>query len=198
MIYHIISDDVFFLSGASEVLKKVINEASIMSNNINVNGWRYTRMAISKIPSQKIIIYINCFRKRRIVLRLAAAHNLVAIIITPFRTISNDVKNNPMLISAQCSREDLLFSILNSNPKYSHKNGSKSSQNIIRRLSSGVSIPELATKLGMSQKMIYTIKNNAIRKLGLTTTKLHGLLLCRDILEMNRINLCCNNIRNGR
>lgn len=198
MIYHIISDDVFFLSGADAALRSVIHETSIIINNINVSGWRYTRNAISKTPSQKIIIYIHCFRKRRRILRLAASHNLGVIILTKLKHSRGEVSNNSSLISSKCSKDVFLFSSLNSNPKRNYINSSKKSCNIIKMLSSGISIPDIATKLGVSPKVVYTTKNDTIRRLGITTAKLHGLLLCRDILEMNHINLRCNNIRNAR
>ncbi|HIE8867857.1 hypothetical protein SB5439_03627 [Klebsiella variicola] len=198
MIYHIISDDIFFLLGASAALKAVIKEGFIISNNINVNSWKHTRDEILKTPLQKIIIYIHCFRKRRRVLRLAASHDLSVIILTPLKLNENDTNNNSMLISPQCSTLDFLFSSLNSTSNYSYKNGWKKSYKIIKMLSSGVSTHELSTKLGISKKMVYTIKNDTIRKLGLTTAKIDGLLLCRDILEMNLINLRCNNIRKSR
>lgn len=198
MIYHIISDDIFFLSGANEALRSVIREASIISNNINIRGWKYTRNVISKNPSQKIIVYIHCFRKRRRILRLAASHNLGVIIFTKLNHSSSEINSNSTLISSKCSKDLFLLSSLSSNSNFNYSNRSKKSGNIIKMLSSGISIAEAATKLGISKKVVSTTKNETIKKLGITTAKPHGLLLCRDILEMNRINLRCNNIRKGR
>ncbi|MFS6933780.1 hypothetical protein [Klebsiella oxytoca] len=196
MIYHLISDDVFFLCGASKILKTVVNEGSITSNNININGWKKTKKEISKKPFQKIIIYMHCFRKRRRLLRLAAAHDINVIVFTRFKD-DCDNKHNSFIKSSLCSKEDFLFSLLNGR-ELIEKRQSLTSQKIIKMLSSGISISELSKKLGLSQKMIYATKNNTIRNFGLTTTKLHGLLLCRDILEMKSINLRCKNRMNHK
>lgn len=194
MFYHLISDDAFFLTGAVELLRSMFNKDCIVDNNININGWKKTKEYISKTPFQKIIVYMHCYRKRRRLLRLAAAHNIEVIILTEFKDLHYDIEYNPTIISSLSSKDEFLFSLLNN--RFSTKNkGSALSYNVIKRLSTGISITELAKKLGISQKAVYATKNNTIRNLGLTPTSLHGLLLCRDILEMKSINLHCKKMR---
>ena len=69
---------------------------------------------------------------------------------------------------------------------------------IFKGLSAGVSVIKLAETLHITQKSVYAIKNNTIKKFGFENTKLNGFLLCRDLLEMNEIAMRYKRIGNAK
>lgn len=186
MVYLIISDNNFFLQGARDILNAAsdFDRKKVIINNVSVNGLAVVKNSILKHRPKKIILNMNCIHKRRALLRLAGSFNLPVLLMSDIHKGDCTYGDNITLISCLCTRATFLREILRNDGCPTFKLPTPLSQLIIRKLSAGGSIVSVSENLGIDPKRIYLMKNNAIRRMGISTTKTQGMLLCRDILEM--------------
>lgn len=185
-IINVITDDVYFLQGARHLLSEAPGN-HVIYNDINTSGLRGVVKSVAT-NRQKIILYIHCFRKRRVVLRLVAAYNLQVFVVTHCKVSGFNNVRDPVIIPSFLSRKEFLQKI-KSGKRHVYRKSSLRSKKIFKGLSAGVSVKDLAETLNITQKAVYAIKNQTIKKFGINSTKMNGFLLCRDLLEMNEIGL---------
>lgn len=194
-IINVITDDVYFLQGARHLLNEMPGKHAVLYNDINITGLRNLVKCFATYD-QKVILYIHCIRKRRIVLRLVAAFNLQVFVITHCKVSDSNNHKNPIIIPSFLSQKEFLQKI-KSAKRSDYRKSTLRSKRIFKGLSAGVSVKELAETLNITQKAVYAIKNHTIKKFGFKSTKMNGFLLCRDLLEMNEIGLRYKRIVDG-
>lgn len=192
MIYHIISDNSFFLQGANGILASTsdFRKIKIAMSNISINELEVIGNSFLKNRPEKIILNVNCIHKRRVLLRLAGTFNLPVLLMSDIHQDDSLYGNNITLISCLCTREKFLREILSESIYPEFKIYSPVSQLIIRRLAAGESIQSVSKRLSIDPRKVYAIKNYTIRCMGISSTKPQGMLLCRDILEMMNCQQC--------
>lgn len=186
-IINIITDDVYFLQGARHLLNESSKNHAVLYNDINEKGLRAVVKSFAT-DDQKVILYIHSIRKRRVLLRLIAAYNLQVFVITHCKVSDCNNDKGLMIIPSSLSKKEFLQKIKSA--KWSvYRKVSQRSKRIFKGLSAGASVKDLAETLNITQKAVYAIKNDTIKKFGFKSTKMDGFLLCRDFLEMNEIGL---------
>lgn len=194
-IINIITDDVYFLQGARPLLNEAAENHAVLYNDINASGLRAVVRSFATYD-QKVILYIHCIRKRRVLLRLVAAYNLQVFVITHCKVSDCNNDKDPMIIPSFLSKKEFLQKI-KSAKRSVYRKSSQRSKRIFKGLSAGASVKDLAETLNITQKAVYAIKNHTIKKFGFKSTKMNGFLLCRDLLEMNEIGLRYKRIVDG-
>lgn len=186
-VFNIITDDVYFLQGIRHLLSEASEHHVILYNDISTSGLRAVVKSFAT-HDQKVILYIHCIRKRRIILRLVAAYNLQVFVITHCKLSGCNNDKNSIIIPSFLSKKEFLQKI-KSAKRSVYRKSSQRSKRIFKGLSTGASVKDLAQTLNITQKAVYTIKNHTIKNFGFKSTKINGFLLCRDLLEMNEIGL---------
>lgn len=184
---NIITDDAYFLQGTRHLLNKASKKHSVFYNDINASGLRAVAKSLAT-RNQKVILYVHCIKKRRVLLRLVAAYDLQFFVITHCRLSGCDNNKSPVIIPSSSSKIEFLQKI-KSSKKGVYIENSLRSKMIFKGLSAGASVKDLAETLNMTQKTVYAVKNHTIRKFGFISTKMNDFLLCRDLFEMNEIGL---------
>lgn len=186
-IINVISDDVYFLQGVRYLLTDAMKNQTILYNDINKTDLRNIVDAFTG-SVQKVIVYIHSIRKRRVMLRLLAAYNLQVYVITQCNVAGCNYVHGPVMIPVHFPLKDFVQKI-KPDIKNRRRKHSLKSKKIFKGLSAGMSIKDLAERMNISPKAVYAIKNNTMRRFGIKTTKMYGVLLCRDLLEMNDIRM---------
>lgn len=186
MFYHIISDNTFFLKGVDGILNfySGFDKKKIIISNISTYGLAIVKNNILKYPAKKVIIYVGCIKKRRILLQVIGGEGISVLLLTDLHQGDCEYSYSITLISRLCTKEKLIREILKGNNYPEDVIPTVLSQSLIKQLSAGVDIQSVSIRLGIDLKQAYSLKNNLIRRMGISTTKVQGLLLCRDILEM--------------
>lgn len=190
---NIISDDIFFLRGAAILLNDALRHRNKLIKCYNTNEITLRNLMHTLAhEEQKVVLYIHCIKKRRVILRLIAAYNLQAFIIIDCKKTNQT--NNPFIIPSFASKKEFIRKISTTRKKGYMKH-SLTSKIIFKSLSSGMCLGKIANKLKMNHKSVCAIKNLTLKHYGLKTTKMHGFLICRDLLEMNAIGLQYNSLK---
>ncbi|HEY3986767.1 hypothetical protein [Cedecea sp.] len=191
MRYHIISDNNFFLLGASALLTESLGLRAVVYTSYIWSEKIDFYKILKQKRSNKIILYVNNIAFRRKILNAVAVKGGSVLILSSRKTYKKNFKD--IIMDGTISANAAIVVIpsktcVNSFVHYAKNftlNGryhkpSHVELDVIKKLCHGDNISALSERLGKPCKAIYGIKNTVLERTS-GVTGVHGLLLCRDI-----------------
>lgn len=181
MNYHLISDDSFLILGLCE-------EINISDNHFLIHNVNQERRIFYPHPGDVVIIAVNDIKLRINLLRNPRLKRCRLLVMMDIPVIPARFTHFPWLLPKNVSMEALNATISRAvRSMIYHEKIEQKTVTLFDELCTGKSISSLATSSEDNLKSIYKIKRGIFREYGLLKCNSAGLLLCRDILGMKRI-----------
>jgi len=188
-MFHVISDNFYFLNGfkgmyeKSETFKGELSFSFIGSNGVNadISG----TLDDLSTNNNFIILNVMCMKMRSQLLKMIGKMKRKVLIVSKH---VQDTKEIGPVVSI-LANPNISFDALIKNVFLVKKENvtidlNMFEQSLLLLLGYGESIHSLSKSMAKSRKVVSSLKNRAIGKLGLSGVRVTNLLLCCDILRL--------------
>lgn len=189
IMLHIISDNFYFLSGfkgmyeKSEAFKGDLSFSFIGSNGFNadISG------ALDDLATNNnfIILNVMCIKIRSQLLKMIGKMKRKVLIVSKHIQDKKEVGSVvSILANPDISFDELIKNVSLVKDETVRVDLNVFEQSLLLLLGHGESIHSLSKSMVKSRKVVSSLKNRAIGKLGLSGVRVTNLLLCCDILRL--------------
>lgn len=189
IMLHIISDNFYFLNGfkgmyeKSEAFNGDLSFSFIDSNVFNVD----ISVALDELATNNnfIILNVMCIKIRSQLLKMIGKMKRKVLIISKHIQDKKEVSSVvSILANPDISFDELIKNVFTLKDETVRVDLNVVEQSLLILLGHGESIHSLSKSMVKSRKVVSSLKNRAIGKLGLSGVRVTNLLLCCDILRL--------------
>lgn len=186
---HIISDNFYFLNGfkgmyeKSEAFNGDLSFSFIDSNVFNAD----ISVALDELATNNnfIILNVMCIKIRSQLLKMIGKMKRKVLIISKHIQDKKEVSSVvSILANPDISFDELIKNVFTLKDETVRVDLNVVEQSLLILLGHGESIHSLSKSMVKSRKVVSSLKNRAIGKLGLSGVRVTNLLLCCDILRL--------------